>query len=139
MASLNRCDFIGRCGKDPDTKFTASGMSVSNVSIACGEKFKNKSGEWEERTEWINLVFWGKLSEIVAQYVSKGSEIYVSGRMQTRKWDDKDGNTRYSTEINVDKMQMLGGKSDRSEAAAPRAPMAEQQYESACSDEDIPF
>lgn len=112
MASLNRCDFIGRAGKDPETRFTASGTAVSSLSIACSEKFKNKSGEWEERTEWVNLVFWGKLAEIVGEHVAKGKEIYVSGKLQTRKWEDKDGNTRYSTEVVCDKMILLGGKRD---------------------------
>jgi len=112
MASLNRCDFIGRCGKDPEVRYTAGGTAVASVSIACSEKFKAKSGEWEEKTEWVNLVFWGKLAEIVGEYVAKGKEIYVSGRMQTRKWQDKEGNDRYSTEIVCEKMQMLGGKGD---------------------------
>jgi single-strand DNA-binding protein len=112
MASLNQCNFIGRCGKDPEVRYTAAGTAVASVSIACSEKFKGKSGEWEEKTEWVPLVFWGKLAEIVGEYVTKGKEIYVSGRMQTRKWQDKEGNDRYTTEINCGTMQMLGGKGD---------------------------
>jgi single-strand DNA-binding protein len=108
MASLNSCNFIGKLGRDPEFKFTPSGIGVANVSIACGEKFKNKAGEMEEKTEWISLVFWGKLAEIVNEYVRKGDEIYVSGRMQTEKYKDKEGADRYSTKVNCDKMQMLG-------------------------------
>jgi single-strand DNA-binding protein len=119
MASLNRCDFIGRVGKDPEVRFTAAGTAVANTSIACSEKFKNKSGEWEEKTEWVNLVFWGKLAEIVGEYVEKGKEIYVSGRLQTRKYQDRDGNDRYSTEVNCEKMQMLGGKDGGSHKSDP--------------------
>jgi single-strand DNA-binding protein len=112
MASLNRCDFIGRLGATPEVKYTASGTAVASCSIACSEKFKNKSGETQEKTEWINLVFWGKLAEIVGEYLEKGKEIYVSGRMQTEKYTDKDNVVRYATKINCDKMQMLGGKGD---------------------------
>ena len=111
-ASYNCCTFVGRISKDPEQRFTASGMSVTTATIACNEKFKNKAGEMEEKVEWVNLVFWGKLSEIVSQYATKGKEILVVGRMQTRKWEDKEGQTRYTTEINCDKMQLLGGKSE---------------------------
>lgn len=130
MASLNQCNFIGRCGRDPEIKYTASGQAVGNVSIACSEKFKNKSGEWEERTEWVNLVFWGKLAEVLGEYVKKGSEIYVSGRLTTRKWQDKSGNDRYTTEIVGDKMQMLSGKGEHKGAA---------QEDAEFDDNSIPF
>ena len=112
MASLNRCDFIGRLGKAPEVKYTASGTAVASFSIAVGEKYKDKSGEWVEKTEWINLVFWGKLAEICGEYLEKGKEIYVSGKFTTRKWQDRDGVDRYSSEVVCDKMQMLGGKGD---------------------------
>jgi single-strand DNA-binding protein len=135
MASLNRCDFIGRVGKDPEVRFTAAGTAVANTSIACSEKFKNKSGEWEEKTEWVNLVFWGKLAEIVGEYVEKGKEIYVSGRLQTRKYQDRDGKDRYSTEVNCDKMQMLGGKGEGSRQSQEPA-YKEPEYD---DNSDIPF
>ena len=118
MASLNQCNFIGRASRDPETRFTGNGQAVTNLTIACGEKFKNKNGEYEERTEWVPLVFWGKLAEIVAEYVTKGKEIYVSGRMQTRKWQDTDGNDKYTTEIVGERMQMLGGKGEKRDAPA---------------------
>jgi single-strand DNA-binding protein len=141
MASLNQCNFIGRCGRDPETRFTPSGTAVSNVSIACSEKFKNKAGETEEKTEWINLVFWGKLAEIVSEYVKKGSEIYVSGRMQTEKYTDKDGNERYSTKVNCDKMQMLGAKSGSATGSesAPSGDAPEHGVGDQLDDLDIPF
>jgi len=135
MASVNQCNFVGRCGKDPETRFTASGMQVTNVSIACSEKFKNKSGTMEEKTEWISLVFWGKLAEVVAEWVKKGQEIYVSGRMQTEKYTDKDGHDRYTTKINCDKMQMLGGGKGGERTSAS----ADEPAPSSMADDDIPF
>lgn len=112
MAGLNQCNFIGRLGRDPENRNTSSGTCVVNVSIACDERFKGKSGEWENRTEWVNLVFFGKLAEVVRDYCSKGQEIFVSGRLQTRKYQDRDGNDRYTTEVVGDKMLMLGGKGE---------------------------
>ena len=134
MASLNRCDFIGRVGKPPETRYTTSGTAVASLSIACSEKFKNKAGETEEKTEWVPLVFWGKLAEIVGEYVTKGKEIYVSGRFQTRKWQDKDGNDRYTTEVVCDKMQMLGSKGDG--ASRGSQPSGDSQPPDS---DDIPF
>ena len=102
---LNQCNFIGRCARDPELKFTPAGKAVCNMSIACSEKYKG-----EEHTEWVNLVFWDKLAEIVGQYIHKGSLIFVSGKMQTRSWEDKEGNKKYTTEIVVREMKMLDGK-----------------------------
>lgn len=134
MASVNQCNFIGRAGRDAETKFTPSGQAVANVSIACSEKFKNKAGEMEEKTEWVNLVFWGKLAEIVGEYVTKGKEIYVSGRMQTRQYE-KDGVTRYATDIVCDRMQMLSAKGEHN---TPKG--ASQHEEPPFNDsDDIPF
>jgi len=110
---LNRCDFIGRVGRDVECRYTQSGDAVANVSIACSEQWKDKQGQKQERTEWIKVTFFGKLAEIVNQYVTKGSLIYVSGKMITRKWQDRDGNDRYTTEIRASEMKMLGGKSDQ--------------------------
>jgi len=102
---LNDCHFIGRAWKEPELKFTPAGKAVCNMSIACSEKYKG-----EEHTEWVNLVFWDKLAEIVGQYVHKGSLIFVSGKMQTRAWEDKEGNKKYTTEIVARAMKMLDGK-----------------------------
>lgn len=103
---LNQCQFIGRLGKDPEIKYMPNGDPVANMSIACGWKGKDKEG-----TEWIRVVAFGKLAEIMGEYLRKGSQVYISGSMRTRSWE-KDGQKHYSTEIVADKMQMLGGKSD---------------------------
>lgn len=139
MASYNCCTFVGRISKDPEQRFTAGGKAVTSATIACNEKFKGKSGEWEERVEWVNLIFWDKLAEIVSQYALKGKEILVVGRMQTRKWTDKEGKDRFSTEIVCDKMQLLGGKSDSGDR--PAKPQQSSQYEEPQFDpnQDIPF
>ena len=139
MASLNQCNFIGRAAREPETRFTGNGQAVTNLTIACGEKFKNKNGEYEERTEWVPLVFWGKLAEIVAEYVTKGKEIYVSGRMQTRKWQDKDGNDKYTTEIVGEKMIMLGGKGERQQNTHQNQDRANGVDAPPFEDVNIPF
>jgi single-strand DNA-binding protein len=110
MSGVNKVILIGRAGKDPETRYMKDGEAVTNLSIATSENWKNKDGEKQEKTEWHNLVFYRQLAEIVGEYVVKGSEIYVEGKLQTRKWQHKDGTDRYSTEIVVDKMQMLGSK-----------------------------
>src|SRR5512141_1285946 len=112
MASLNKVMLIGKLGKDPEVRYTASGQAVAGFSLATGEKFKNKSGEWEERTEWHNITLWGKLAEIAGEYLSKGKTVYIEGRLQTRKWQEKSGNDRYTTESGGEKMQMLSPKGE---------------------------
>lgn len=113
MASLNNCCFIGSVG-NIETKYMPSGEGVTNLSLAINDKYKNKSGELVEHTEWVRVAFFGKLSEIAEKYVHKGDPLYVSGQMKTRKWQDKDGHDRYTTEIRGDRMQMLGGKGEPS-------------------------
>jgi len=110
MASLNKVLLIGNLGKDPEVRYTASGTAVASFSLATSEKFKNKDGEWEERTEWHNVTLWGRLAEIAGEYLVKGKTVYLEGRLQTRKWQDKDGKDRYTTEIVGEKMQMLSRK-----------------------------
>lgn len=112
MASLNKVMLIGNLGKDPEVRYTSSGTAVAGFSLATSEKFKNRNGEWEERTEWHNVTLWGRLAEIAGEYLAKGKTVYVEGRLQTRKWQDRDGRDRYTTEIVADKMQMLGGKGE---------------------------
>lgn len=109
--SVNKVILIGHLGKDPEVRYMPNGEAVANVSIATSEIWKDKSGEKQERTEWHNLVFYKRLAEIVGEYLKKGSQIYVEGRMQTRKWQTKEGQDRYITEIIVNEMTMLGGKS----------------------------
>jgi single-strand DNA-binding protein len=108
MASLNKVMLIGNLGKDPEVRYTQAGTAVAGFSIATTEKFKNKAGEWEDRTEWHNIVLWGRLAEISGEYLTKGKPVYIEGRLQTRKWQDREGVDRYTTEVVGDKMQMLG-------------------------------
>lgn len=111
MASLNNCQFIGNLGKDPELRYAASGDAMCNFSIACSESWKDKqTGEKKEHTEWINISTFGKLAEICGQYLKKGSQVYIAGKQRTRKWQDKDGNDRYTTEIRAEEMKMLGGR-----------------------------
>jgi len=120
MASLNKVMLIGNLGKDPEVRYTTSGQGVASFSLATTEKYKNKSGEWEEKTEWHNIVFWGRQAEICGEYLSKGKTVFVEGRLQTRKWQDKDGRDRYTTEIVGEKMQMLSPKGDGGRAPGGR-------------------
>lgn len=118
---LNLCQFIGRLGRDPEVRHTPSGDAVATFSIACGSTWKDKnSGEKKESTEWVNIVAWRKLGEICGEYLKKGAQVYISGKMQTRKWQDKEGNDRYTTEVIAESMQMLGGKREGSGDPAPR-------------------
>lgn len=111
MASLNKALLIGNLGRDPETKYLPSGGAVCNFSIATSEKYTDKAGQKQEKTEWHNIVMYGKLAEIAQQYLKKGATVYLEGRIQTRKWQDKNtGADRYSTEIVADQMQMLGGR-----------------------------
>ena len=111
MASLNRVTLIGNLGADPESRFAPSGDAVCNIRVATTETWKDKStGERREATEWHRVSFYGKLAEIAGQYLRKGSQVYIEGSLRTRKWQDKDGQEKYTTEIRVDQMQMLGGR-----------------------------
>lgn len=156
--SVNKVILIGNCCKAPETRFMPNGEAVTNISIATNEKWKDKNGVKQEKAEFHNLVFYRRLAEVVGEYVKKGSMIYVEGKLQTRKWQDKEGKDRYTTEILVNEMTMLGGKSQggeqhdnaqlerqpeaRSAPAASRRP-AQDQSAGARSfdnfDDDIPF
>lgn len=110
---LNRWTGIGRLGRDPETRYTPSGGAVCSFSIACGSRWKDKnSGEQQEKTEWVNITAFGKLGEICEKYLAKGSQIYIEGRLQTDKWQDKEGKDRYTTKVIAERMQMLGGKGE---------------------------
>lgn len=130
---INQCNFIGRLGRDPEIRYTTSGKAVASFSIACSEK---RGGE--ETTEWVNVVTWEKLAEICGQYLVKGSLVFISGRMQTRKWQDKDGGTRYTTEIIAREMKML---SSRGESGGQQGQGQSGGYEPPPMppDEDVPF
>jgi len=110
MASVNKVILIGNLGADPETRYLPSGDAVANIRIATSEKWKDKSGEQQEHTEWHRIAFFGKLAEIAGEYLKKGSPVYIEGRIRTRKWQDKEGQDKYSTEIVADRMQMLGGR-----------------------------
>jgi single-strand DNA-binding protein len=109
MASVNKVIIVGNLGADPETRYLPSGEAVTNIRVATTDKWKDKaSGETKEATEWHRISFFGRLAEIAGEYLKKGSQIYVEGQLRTRKWQDKDGQDRYSTEIRADTMQMLG-------------------------------
>lgn len=124
MASVNKVILVGNLGADPETRYQPSGEAITNIRVATTDKWKDKaSGEMKEATEWHRIAFFGRLAEISGEYLKKGSQVYVEGRIRTRKYQDKDGNERYSTEIIGDRMQMLGsraGSGEPREAAAPK-------------------
>ncbi len=111
MASVNKVILVGNLGRDPETRYLPSGDAVTNVTIATTEQWKDKGGEKQEATEWHRVAFFGRLAEVAGEYLKKGSQVYVEGRLQTRKWTDKEGQERFTTEIRADRMQMLGGRS----------------------------
>lgn len=120
MSSLNKAMIIGRLGQDPDVRYTQSNTAVANLSVATSERYKDKQGEWKENTEWHRVVAWGRLAEICQEYLKKGSQVYIEGPIQTRKWEDKEGQTRYSTEIKALTMTMLDSKGEGSGDVPPK-------------------
>ncbi|MGI9229592.1 MAG: single-stranded DNA-binding protein [Gammaproteobacteria bacterium] len=148
---INKVILIGNLGNDPDVRYTQGGAAVANVSLATTDAWKDKeSGDLQERTEWHRIVFFGRLAEIVSEYLRKGSQIYIEGRLQTRKWQDKEGHDRYTTEIVANEMQMLGGRSGSgggSGGGGDSSPSARQDKPPAAAgdgkeefvDDDIPF
>ena len=147
---VNKVILIGNLGRDPEVRYMPSGQAAANASLATTDSWRDKqSGEQQERTEWHNLVFFGRLAEIAGEYLKKGSKIYAEGRLQTRKWQDKNGNDRYTTEIVVNDMQMLDSRGDaagrpqasesgfRSNAPAQQPPAATDS--GSFDDDDIPF
>ena len=110
MASVNKVIILGNLGRDPETRYTTGGDAVTNLNIATSEQWKDKSGEKQERTEWHRVVLFGRQAEIAGEYLKKGRSVYIEGRLQTRKYTDKDGVEKYSTEIVADRMQLLGGR-----------------------------
>jgi len=148
---INKVIIVGNLGADPDTRYMPSGGAVTNLSVATSESWRDKeSGDQTERTEWHRVAMFNRLAEVAGEYLHKGSQVYIEGRLRTRKWQDKDGNDRYTTEIVADQMQMLGGRgggmgagSDSSQRSsqppqaaqsAGGAPRAEPEF-----DDDIPF
>lgn len=119
MASVNKVIILGNLGNDPEVRYLPSGDAVCNFSVATTESFKDKSGEKKEHTEWHRISFFGKLAEVSGEYLKKGSPVYVEGRIKTRKWQDKEGNDKYSTEIVGERLQLLGGKREDQPKSKP--------------------
>ena len=117
--SVNKIVLVGHLGADPESRFTPSGVAVSTFNMATNESWKNKEGEYEDRTEWHRIVLYGKAAETASEYMKKGQLAYVEGRIRTRSWEDKDGMTRYTTEVLGDRFTMLGRKSENKSTAAP--------------------
>lgn len=155
MANVNKVILVGRLGKDPETRYMTNGEAVTNVSLATSESWKDKAGEKQERTEWHNLVFYRRLAEVAGEYLKKGSMVYIEGKLQTRKWQDKEGKDRYTTEVIVNEMQMLGSKEGGSAGSSQAKPASDGAAKSAPApapasapagkgnfdnfDDDIPF
>lgn len=135
MTSVNKVILIGNLGKDPDVRYMPSGKAVANVTIATNESWKDRNtGEKQERTEWHKVVFYSPLAEIIGQYLRKGSSVFVEGRLQTKKWQDKSGQDRYTTEIIANEMKMLGGRGGSEPSDEKNEPVAPES-----SDVDVPF
>lgn len=148
MASVNKVILVGGLGKDPETRFMPNGEAVCNFSIATSENWKDKQGAKQEKTEWHNIVMYRKLAEIAGEYLKKGAQVYIEGRLQTRKWQTKEGQDRYTTEIIADSMQMLGTKGQSNnqgntdyQAAENNAPQSVKTGADAMLDmeDDVPF
>ncbi len=140
MASLNKVQLIGHVGRDPETRVFADGNPVTNISVATTDRYKDKtSGELKESTEWHRIAFFGKLAEIAGQYLKKGSQVYVEGKLRTRKWTDANGIEKYSTEVIAESMQMLGGKPSESGASGQPQNQGVNNGGLGDMDDDIPF
>ncbi len=148
--SVNKVILLGNVGKDPEVKFLPSGLPVANLTLATSDRFKDKAGEWQDRTEWHNLTAYQRVAEIIRDYVKKGSKLYVEGRIQTRSWDDQaSGQKKYRTEIIVNDVVLLSGRgegepvgSSRSNTASfdQRAPAQHEEFAGTeITDDDIPF
>ena len=155
--SVNKVILLGNVGKDPEVKFLPSGLPVANLTLATSDRFKDKAGEWQDRTEWHNLTAYQRTAEIIRDYVKKGSKLYIEGRIQTRSWDDKEsGQKKYRTEILVNELTLLGGASGgenggyghrnngnyaRSNTGGSRATVNEEYAyaDQGITDDDIPF
>ncbi len=142
--SVNKAILVGNLGKDPELRYTSSGTAVATFSLATTERYKDRNGEQQERTEWHNIVAWRNLAEICGKYLHKGRQVYIEGRIQNRSYDDRDGNKRYITEFVADQMQMLGrpgdeggqGRGAQGNRPADNSPVDEPPFN---PDDDIPF
>jgi len=149
MASVNKVILVGNLGRDPEVRYMPSGDAMVNISLATTDNWRDKNGEKQEKTEWHRVVMFGKVAEIAGEYLKKGSQAYFEGRLQTRKWTDKEGQERYTTEIVADRMQMLGSRSGGSARSMPEDDQSAGARTAAASqgsgggiddlEDDIPF
>ena len=151
MGSVNKVILVGNLGRDAELRYTPGGAAVATLNMATTEVWNDKSGQRQEKTEWHRVVLWGKTAESLNEYLTKGKQIYVEGRLQTRQWDDKDGNKRYTTEIRGDRIVLLGGGGGRGgggrgapmdrggEAGTATAHAAAPEPSEPLTDDDIPF
>ena len=137
MASVNKVILIGHLGRDPEVKYTQSGTAVANLSLATNEVWTDKAGQKQERTEWHRVVVWGKQAQVLSEHLGKGKQIYVEGSLQTRSWDDREGNKRYTTEIRATRVLMLG-RAEGSKMTG-EAPIADVEMAPDATDEEVPF
>lgn len=151
--SVNKVILVGRLGRDPETRYTGGGQAVANFSVATDESYRDRNGERQKRTEWHKIVVWGKQAEIAQQYLKKGSLVFIEGRIQSREWQDKEGQKRTSFEIVASNFRMLGGRGDNASGAAGGSPRGADEFDQGghaedpgapsagpeISDEDIPF
>jgi single-strand DNA-binding protein len=151
--SVNKVILVGNLGKDPELKHTGSGTAVATMTVATNERYKDKNGEWQDKTEWHNVVLWSRLAEIAAEYLKKGRSVYVEGRLQTRSWEDKQGQKRYTTEIVANDLVLLGGGGGRDDFGGGRGSSRGSDFDQSgpgdfdsapsrsteITDDDIPF
>lgn len=137
MGSVNKVILVGNLGRDAEMRYTTAGAAVATFSIATTESWKGRDGERQEKTEWHRVVLWGKQAESLQEYLVKGKQVYVEGRLQTRQWDDKDGNKRYTTEIKADRITLLGSRRDGEQSQPVSQP--DDQPAEPITDDDIPF
>lgn len=139
MAGVNKAILVGRLGADPEVRYTNSGTAVANFNMATSVNFTDKNGEKTEKTEWHRIVAFGKLGEICGEYLSKGKQVYIEGRLQTREWEDRDGNKKRTTEIVAGTMQMLGAASDKVRGDVSDAPPPVNDIPNIGTEDDVPF
>ena len=140
MRGVNKVILVGNLGRDPEVRYIKDGTAVANLRLATSETWNDQNGQKQERTEWHRIVAWGKLAEIAKEYMSKGRQIYVEGKLQTRSWDDRDGNKRYTTEIKADQIIMLGTRGDSAggrDTPTPPPEPAAAPFEA--KEDDVPF
>lgn len=139
MAGINKVILVGHLGADPEMKYTGTGLGVCKFNLATTERWNGKDGQKQERTEWHRIIIWGKLGELCNEYLKKGRQAYVEGRLQTRSWDDKEGNKKYTTEIVANTVQFLGSPDQQRSASDTGSHTAFVEEPGEMKDEDIPF